>query len=309
MKRISAVAAELRRFSRVEAVLMQSVDLREVVASALALTGTELRQRCRLVVSHHSGEVPVIGVVGKLTQVVTNLLVNASQALGRPESDVIEITTALDGADVVLAVTDTGCGMSPEVCNRVFQPFFTTRSRDDATGLGLSICADIMQQHGGSISVRSTPDVGTTFELRIAADRGCEVTPSVLAAVTPRKRVLVVDDEPNMLRAYRRLLSNYDVVSAPGGAEALELIAADGRFDFVICDLTMPGVDGGAVYRFICDKAPHLRSRIAICTGGAVTASARELLETIEAPVVFKPVDIDELLSLIEGARPIKSIS
>jgi signal transduction histidine kinase len=101
----------------------------------------------------------------KLQQVLLNLLVNAEAALQKSELRHLTVTTQRKGESVVIIVADTGHGMSPAISQRIFEPFFTTKPPGEGTGLGLSVSYGIIQAHKGTISVESTPDVGTTFTI------------------------------------------------------------------------------------------------------------------------------------------------
>jgi CheY-like chemotaxis protein len=120
-------------------------------------------------------------------------------------------------------------------------------------------------------------------------------------------RVLIIDDEPVLLRAFRRTLEPpHRVVLAEGGPRAMELLARDTDFDVVLCDLTMPEVDGIEVYRYVAERAPALAGRIVFCTGGAFTPVAEQFLamsgnRCIEKPVL--PEVLREVVSALIGDR------
>ncbi|HUQ48137.1 MAG TPA: ATP-binding protein, partial [Gemmatimonadaceae bacterium] len=103
----------------------------------------------------------------KLQQVLLNLLVNAEAALQQSQLRHLTVTTQRKGEIVLIIVADTGHGMSPAIRQRVFEPFFTTKPPGEGTGLGLSVSYGIIQAHKGTISVESTPDVGTTFTISL----------------------------------------------------------------------------------------------------------------------------------------------
>lgn len=151
------------------------VDVRRVVESALRLTQEEIGRRARLV--RHYGEVPEVRASAvRLWQVFVNLIVNAVQSLpvGRPAENLIRIETYVDDRGrVIVAVADSGPGMSPEVQARAFDPYFTTKGAT-GTGLGLAICMDIVSDLGGTIAVESRPGEGSVF--RVALPPASEVT-------------------------------------------------------------------------------------------------------------------------------------
>jgi len=290
------------------------VDLNEVVRVGATFARHELRHRARLVLE--LGEVPKIPANrGRLVQVVSNLLVNAAQAIqeGDASHNEVCVKTWLDGDQAVLSVHDTGAGIPEELRERIFEPFFTTKEGGRGVGLGLSLCSDIVHRLGGEIVVESEVGRGARFDVRLpVADpisRPRPVCSTSLPVVSPQQgmRVLVVDDDELFRRAFLRMLSGHDVVLAPGGAEALALIRQDHDFDVVLCDVMMPDVDGPHVYAALERDAPELRERTVFCTGGAITARMRAFLEAISKSneVVEKPVQTDHLRQVVQrvGAR------
>ena len=168
-KRIRAISRELKTFSREDTERLEPVDLSDVARSTLLLTERELGQSASLVKTLEPAPVAQ-GSRARLQQVVLNLLVNARYAVdSRPPSDgarhSIHVSTRVDGNQAVLEVADTGCGIAPEHLVRLFQPFFTTKPAGIGTGLGLSVCATIVQRMCGHIDVESAMGVGTTFKV------------------------------------------------------------------------------------------------------------------------------------------------
>ncbi len=309
VQRITSLVKDLRGFARIDEADVSMLGLNDVVVTACKIVGPHLRQRAHLKTQLESSRF-VAADRRRLVQVVTNLLVNAGQALeeGYADEQVIEVTTRDDADSVVLRVRDTGPGIEPELLERIFDPFFTTK-RERGTGLGLSLCSDIVRQHSGSVGVFSTPGQGAIFEVRLPFDTGLVPAQpggnSGEEAVPARAaRVLVIDDEPQLVRAYRRILGrHHQVTVATGGAAGLALIEKNPDFDAIVCDLTMPDVDGVRIYRSLDRIAPHLKDRIIFSSGGAFTRRAEELLSTIPNPFLEKPVDPTELLDAIERVR------
>ncbi len=166
--RIASIARDLRTFSRVDSRDVEQVALDDVARAALGMVAPQVRQRAELVVN--LAQVPEIRANrARLAQVIVNLLVNAGHAIEEagPGEHRISIATAADGGHVTCTVQDSGCGMTPEVKQRAFESFFTTKARDRGTGLGLSIAREIARGHGGDIFVESEPGRGSTFVLRL----------------------------------------------------------------------------------------------------------------------------------------------
>lgn len=200
---------------------------------------------------------------GQISQVVANLVINAKQAM--PEGGIVII--ALENAEVTagkifelspgryikLTVTDTGTGISPRYIDKIFDPYFTTKS--EGSGLGLATTYSIVKKHGGYIGVNSRVGIGTTFTIYIPAT-GAKTNGddfiALQAAPRAQGRILVMDDEEPVRAVALRLLNKlgYDVVTVPDATTLLReyrgALAAGHRFDAVVLDLTIPGGMGGA---------------------------------------------------------------
>jgi signal transduction histidine kinase len=141
------------------------VDLREVVKNCLDAVEERLSQHCVQVVSEHDEELPHIhGDSDQMMQVLLNLVLNAVQAM--PERGTLRVAAVREGEQhIKLTVADTGHGIPSDVLPKIFEPFVTTKEGGKGTGLGLTVVLGIVQEHGGSITVESTPGQGTTFTL------------------------------------------------------------------------------------------------------------------------------------------------
>ena len=244
---------------------------------------------------------------GRLAQVVMNLLVNAADAVedAGPGAHRITISTRHDGDSIYIDVADTGNGIPDEVRSRVFDQFFTTKAPSKGTGLGLSLCADIVEQHGGTLTFESELGVGTTFSVRVptgSRQRRADLRAEARKKRTPGAgaRILLVDDEPLVLKSTQRSLSpHHDVTGVRGGEQALDILRSNTDFDLVLCDMMMPGVDGVDVYEYLRDNAPQLADRMVFCTGGVFTQRFEQLLESTNNLIIHKPIDVDELRALV----------
>jgi PAS domain S-box-containing protein len=168
VQRVANIVSNLRGLARTSPPKMESAQLLDLFETAHEMIRGRLRSRhIELVVEH--GQVPRVGCVpSQISQVILNLLINATQAIestGRADGGRIRFSTRLDGDSVVLAVADNGCGISPEAIPQLFDPFYTTKSVGEGTGLGLSISHGIITGHGGRIEVESDANVGTEFRV------------------------------------------------------------------------------------------------------------------------------------------------
>jgi PAS domain S-box-containing protein len=317
IERIASIVADLRTFSRIEQDDVRHVVVNDLVDVACNLAYAEIRHRARLI--KELKRLPAVSAEpGKLAQVFTTLLINAARSIeeGAANENEIRVSTDLEDGFIVVAIEDTGAPLPPSVRQRLFQPFYEDGVRDDSSGIGLSLCAEIVRLHGGTLDLKAAPGRSSRFEVRLPAVSPRPPT-APPAPETPRKaptpggraRVLVIDDDVAVLRAYRRMLfSRHDVVLASGGAEGLRTLATDSDFDVILCDVMMPEVDGPMVHEALTARAPELISRIVFCSGGAFTPRAKQFLASIGNPFLPKPIDTDALERIIVQARDLRKM-
>ncbi|WP_394222872.1 ATP-binding protein [Alteromonas gracilis] len=167
LQRVAEIVKGLKLFSRVDSDQMQKHNINDCVRTTLAMVNNQLKYICT--VETHLGKVPDVAMnVGKISQVVTNLLINAGQAIeSTGKNGKIVITTCVVGNTVELRVEDSGCGIPLSHLDKLFNPFFTTKPEGQGTGLGLSISFGIAQEHGGTLSASSKEGEGSTFTLAL----------------------------------------------------------------------------------------------------------------------------------------------
>jgi CheY-like chemotaxis protein len=277
--------------------------------STLKMAATEIRHRARL--EKRYGDVPlVVANEGRLAQVFLNLVVNAAQAIepGRAESNEICIVLGKDECGgATIEVTDSGTGISPENLARVTEPFFTTKPIGIGTGLGLTVCKNIVEGYGGTLELSSHVGAGTTARIVLpAAPPGAVLeNRSEVVALPPasvRYRVLAIDDDPLVIKALKRVLRAYDLTTTQGGREALELLSSRQPFHVILCDLMMPDLTGIDVYHRVKESDPGLEERIVFLTGGAFTEQARGFLATVPNLRLDKPFSPEGLEKVIRRA-------
>jgi two-component system NtrC family sensor kinase len=163
-KRVRDIVLALKSFSHVDEAEVQQININDCIESTIATTESTLRVKATVVREY--GELPAIECRPHLlSQLFLNLLLNAAHAITAPGE--IRVTTRHEGDAVIATISDTGCGMPPEIVKRIFEPFFTTRPVGQGTGLGLSVAYDIVKKHGGKIDVESTVGTGSTFIIRL----------------------------------------------------------------------------------------------------------------------------------------------
>jgi PAS domain S-box-containing protein len=307
--RIGAIVRDLKMFSRVQDQPLSSVDLQAPIAAAVKLAQNEIRHRAHLL--QDLEPVPRVWAdEGRLGQLFLNLLVNAAQAIPEGDADrnTVRLATATspDGWAVV-TVADTGAGMTPEVLARIFDPFFTTKPHGVGTGLGLAIGHAIVTDLGGRIEVESDVGRGSTFRVRLppapAPPEARPAPPAAPAASLRRGSVLVIDDEPPILRVVEAILEGeHDVTCESRAQAALERVRGGARYDVVLCDLMMPQMTGMDLYEALLAIDPKLARATIFLTGGAFTARARAFLDAIKNPTLEKPFDAATLLARVRSA-------
>ena len=164
VSRTTAIVRGIREFSHAGSAVREPADLNEIVAAAHRMAAPRLSAGVAVQVDY--GELPAfLGSAREIQQVVLNLLINAADAVG--PSGIIRVSTRKEGEFLRLAVSDDGSGIDRSDLERIFDPFYTTKSVGEGTGLGLSISYEIVKRHGGEISVDSTPGIGTIFRVRL----------------------------------------------------------------------------------------------------------------------------------------------
>ena len=212
------------------------------------------------------------------------------------------LTIQVRGEDsrALVAISDTGIGMSPEVQRLVFEPFFTTRGSSGGTGLVLSLAQEIVHRYGGAIALASREGIGTTFTLSFPAVETEAVRSAILLSVLEPLRILAVEDEPEVLDLVRAMLTHagHSVVGAASGREALGLFGKD-RVDLVITDLGMSGMTGLALAEQLKAQRPI---PVVLMTGWAkdLDGASTSMVDVVLA----KPFTREKLFEAIACAVP-----
>ncbi len=307
--RVRSIVRELKALSRADRERNTLLDIHRVLESAVNMTFNEIRHRARLLKDYHDAPA-VEGNEAQLAQVFINLLVNAAQAIpdGAAESHAIRIATHSDGDRVVIEISDSGSGISEEHRRHLFEPFFTTKAAGQGTGLGLTICRNTIEAHGGEITVETEVGRGSVFRVVLpAAPQESLPAPTTAASVIEaptaaarRGNILVVDDDALVCRAVQRsLAADHNVTALTDAREAHRRLLGGERFDLILCDLMMPDMTGMDLYAAIREAVPEQASRMIFVTGGAFTPRAIEFLDTVTNLRLDKPFDLRNLRALV----------
>ncbi|HET9597718.1 MAG TPA: ATP-binding protein [Anaeromyxobacteraceae bacterium] len=292
---------------------MGSLELAGIIEDALQLAQAHVVERSylsrapiRIDTSIPATLPRVRGLESELRSVFLNLLVNARDAM--PGGGTIRITAREGEGSVAVTVSDDGVGIPPEHLGRIFDPFFTTKA-DSGTGLGLSIARNVMRRLGGNITAENrSGSKGAAFTLTFpiaqvaTAEAPARVPSGTTPAASPR-RILVVDDDADGGDALTEVLRirGHEASSVTNGPEAIALFERGGRFDLVLCDLGMPGMNGW-------DVAERLRALDPSVTAYLVTGWGHEIApdeprRRTVAGILAKPLDLDELERAITAKR------
>ena len=247
----------------------------------------------------------------QIQQVFFNVIKNAEQAMIEANSGgKLTVMTRGLPTGVRISVADDGPGIPPDIQRRIFDPFFTTKDADQGTGLGLTICYSIIDEHGGRIWPEAAASGGTVFHIELPAGvaeerpagSGEAAMPGASPGAVMGRRVLVVDDEESIRALLQEILrlDRHLVSVASTGREAADRVARE-HFDVIITDMKMPGMDGASFYREVRASNPALAKRIIFITGDTVSPDTRAFLQRVSNPVLSKPFKIGPLREAIES--------
>jgi PAS domain S-box-containing protein len=318
-ERAASLTRQLLLFSRRQVIQPQTVDLNVVVENLgkmlRRIVGEDIRFRLDL----HATPLWLHADPGMLDQVLLNLVVNARDAM--PTGGNLTLTTdeissteeqartfpdATAGRHARLTVTDTGCGIPPEILPRIFEPFFTTKGVGKGTGLGLATVFGIVKQHRGWIAVQSTPGQGTTFRIFLPFSE--DHFPKTVAVANLRppggtETILLVEDDPGLRNTAQLILkrNGYHVVEAESGPSALTVSRQHpGRIDLLLTDMVMPeGMDGRDLATQLLAERPGLK--VLYMSGYSTRLAGRELTLQPGQGFLQKPYTLEQLLAAVRG--------
>ncbi len=337
--RAAALVRQLLAFSRRQTLRPQVLDLGEALSDLTMLLRRLIGEKVTLEVVHGRDLWPVKVDISQFEQVVVNLAVNARDAM--PEGGKLTVRTATIAADesknfpskgmppgdyVLVEVSDTGVGISPEIIEKIFEPFFSTKDVGKGTGLGLSTVYGIVKQTGGFVYVDSELGKGTTFRIFLprhvpsaaeleTADLPEAESPAISGALaaadevvratatdlTGQGTILLVEDEEGLrtLNARGLVSRGYTVLEAGNGVEAMEVLEKrGGDVDLVVSDVVMPEMDGPTLLKEMRQRNPELK--IIFVSGYAEDAFQRSLPEHGQFAFLPKPFTLKQLVAAVK---------
>jgi two-component system NtrC family sensor kinase len=322
-ERASAIVRNLLSFARRQEGERQLQSIRPILESTHQLLKNQLMAaRIELTLEFEPGLPEVEVHANQIKQVFVNIINNAAQAIATTRAKQgggrIEIVTRCEPDGLSVNISDNGPGIPEDVAQRVFEPFFSTKSEGEGTGLGLSICLGIVKEHGGGMRVDpggGGSGRGATFTVELPTGIRSELSPLDRVGASPaapaesapserleRLRVLVVDDEPHILHYMQATLESWghEVAVARDGSQALKRALMQ-PFDLIICDLRMPRLGGREMFQTLSRMHPTVADRIIFATGDTVRGDTLQFLEELGRPFLQKPFKLDALRRVLAG--------
>jgi two-component system NtrC family sensor kinase len=288
------------------------VKINGIVDTVIELLAFQLRSADIQIERDLAFDIPeMMADADQLHQLLTNLIVNARQALAlSPQPRVIRVMTRFDfrNDQLQISVRDNGPGIPPEIRKRIFEPFFTTKPAGEGTGIGLSLCSSIVRAHGGTICVADSPGGGATFtvELPLKVVDALSTLPRVAAHGNPSgSRVLIIEDELEIAETLSEIIRSqgHDTCLANDGSTGLDF-ALSQYFDVILSDIRLPNLDGLEIYRVLQRKRPNLVGRLAFITGDTLSAEIQSFLTETGALCLEKPFLPADVIGLISRLAP-----
>lgn len=324
---------QILSFSRQSDSDLKPLQISTIIKEALRLIRSTLPTTISIHKSIENQDSIIVGNATQIHQILMNLCTNAAHAMQGADGTLSVALNAMDitiddlnqtstftypttlgpGRYVCLTVADTGHGIPAHLIDRIFDPYFTTKEKDVGTGLGLAVVQGIVQNHGGTIEVKSRKGHGTTFYIYLPQVKS-EIKDDIKTLKTipdGNENILFVDDDPALAELGGKLLTTlgYQVVTATDPHTALEKFYKDPEhFDLIITDLIMPGLSGEALANKILEERPKMP--VIACTGFSERLSETRLIESGIKGVLYKPITIYHMAQGIRQALddgPIKT--
>lgn len=310
--RAAGLTHQLLAFARRQVLQRQNLDVNILVKDTVSLLEKIIGEHIQMELALASNLEPAWADATQIEQVITNLCLNARDAMPqggrlRIQTEITQIATEAKmptpyfrpGKYLLLTISDTGTGMNPETLEHIFEPFFTTKKAGKGTGLGLATVYGIVRQHDGIIDVKSAPGAGTEFRIYLPTGSGAAqgIAKKTEAPVERgAETILVAEDHDGLRVAAKEILESfgYHVLPAATGEKALQIFEArHNTIDLVVLDVVMPTMTGPQIFEKMMAIKPGLRA--IFTTGYAIEDESLGTGETSEYSILLKPYSSKEL--------------
>lgn len=306
-ERCSKIVRTFLTMARQEPVRTEKVDISDLVETAVDVARYGNPGRTVKIEMELDDDLPhICADQDQITQAIVNLIINAEQAIDEAHvGDCVRVSARRDKRQnqIQLQVQDNGPGISSDIKGRVFEPFFTTKGVGRGTGIGLAVCHRVVAAHKGKIEISDVDPNGTRFTITLPAgnlEQNVEPTVTPMAKKSKSIRVLVIDDEVDVADLNVEVLQRggYVADAVHHAENALDMLRNQ-RYDVVLSDLNMPGLDGRGVFDAISRDFPELVSRTGFVTGDTMGRSSQAFLKESRRPYIEKPVSPKELRDFV----------
>jgi PAS domain S-box-containing protein len=307
---------QILAFSRKTEHARHAVSISFVAKETIQLLRASIPTTIEIIFDNAATSDTILATPVEVQQVLLNLATNAalsmqeqggilhiriSDTVVEPDAQILD-SEIVPGEYVQLVVRDTGTGIAPDLMERIFEPYFTTREVGQGTGMGLAVVYGIVKSLHGSVTVESEPGVGSTFQIllpKVTTEKRTDA-PLFEQSLTGKERVLFIDDEEFLVEWGQALLERmgYEVTAMNDSAEALETFSSDpSRFDLVITDQTMPRITGLNLARELLKIRPDIP--VILCTGHSESITLEKLKEAGVREFLMKPLAKKDLTEVI----------
>ncbi len=307
-ERAKEMVQQILDFSRKSDLQMEELNLPLIISETRTFLRSSIPTSINLISDIENNLGPILGNATQINQVLMNLCTNASHAMEKTGSGSIKIALKAEtvspaenedlnlqvGEYQKLTISDSGCGIDPEVMDRIFEPYFTTKPKDKGTGMGLAVVYGIVMSHGGKITVKSQLGIGTTFEIYLPALKQRRKTEAVLCEtidiIGNNEHILFVDDEAELSEIGGQMLEKlgYDPETSSNSTEALaKFRSSPESYDLIVTDMNMPNMNGIKLTREIHKIRPSIP--VIICSGFNDSLKRTTIAEHGFSELVAKP--------------------
>ncbi|MCB9029426.1 MAG: response regulator [Deltaproteobacteria bacterium] len=312
--RAKQLTDKLLSFAKGGKTKISAFNTHRVIEDVVELLVRTLSKQVCISLSLDAKHCTIRGDSSQIYQLILNLICNARDAIvAKKCRGRIDISTSLKNLQVDncydlpvgnylnVEIADTGCGITKEHQQLIFEPFFSTKEEQERVGIGLAVAKEVVENHGGHISFASQSGIGTHFEILLPVETAdapekCESSEEI---VSGKGRILIVDDEDLVRSSFSSLLQalGYEVSTAESIQNAIDIINQEQDFDLIVLDVGMPGLDTTTQYERIVEVSPD--TKILLTSGYGLTANAQKIMQLGAIGFVHKPCSLPELSKTI----------